>query len=65
MANLASALRSEKCYVEAEQISRQALEIEHRVLSPEHTTTIMTKANLADILESERQLSEADKLSTR
>jgi non-specific serine/threonine protein kinase/serine/threonine-protein kinase len=52
----------EKRYAEAERLLRQTLEIERRVLGPEHRFTLVTAGNLGETLTGEGQYPEAEKL---
>lgn len=59
---LASTLNSEGRHTEAEKILRAALDIQRRVLGPEHQETLGTAGNLARILLQEGHNADAEKL---
>jgi eukaryotic-like serine/threonine-protein kinase len=62
MNNLAITLNDENRHSEAEKIYREALDVERRVLGPEHPDTLGTMNNLANTLQAEGHYAEAEKL---
>ena len=62
MNSLAIVLWRQGNYIEAEKLGRETLEIQRRVLGPEHPSTLMSMGNLAYALMSEGRLADAEKL---
>ena len=61
MSNLAALLDVEGHYAEAEKLDRERLEIERRVLGPEHPDTLLSMGNLAIAQAHEGHYGEAEK----
>ena len=59
---MANVLDDEGHYAEAEKLDRETLDIQRRVLGPEHPDTLMSMNNLATVLEHEGHYAEAEKL---
>ena len=49
MNNLANSLHGQGKHAEAEQMYREVLDVQHRVLGPEHPDTLATVRNLASL----------------
>jgi non-specific serine/threonine protein kinase/serine/threonine-protein kinase len=62
MTNLANVLKDEGHYAEAEKLYRETLDVERRVLGPEHPRTLWLMNNLANVLTDEGRYAEAEKL---
>ena len=62
MSNLALAIQSQGRLAEAEQMYREVLAAEQRVLGPEHPFTALTMFNLAGLLFHEGRQADAEKL---
>jgi len=62
MAELAETLGYEGHFVEAESLYRETLDIERRVLGPEHPATLSLMSGLAVVLSAEGHYAEAEKL---
>jgi tetratricopeptide (TPR) repeat protein len=58
--NLASSLRAQGKYAEAEAIDREVLGVRQRVLGPEHPDTLLTAGNLASTLDAQGKYAEAE-----
>jgi Flp pilus assembly protein TadD len=63
MSNLASVLRSQGKYEEAEAINRQTLAQGEKVLGPEHRFTLKSMSNLAGVLDSQGKYEEAEAMN--
>jgi len=62
MNSLAIVLWRQGNYIEAEKLGRETLEIQRRVLGPEHPSTVILMNNIANFLEAEGRFAEAEKL---
>jgi eukaryotic-like serine/threonine-protein kinase len=62
MSNLANVYRSQGKYAQAEALSRQALEIQRRVVGPDHPDTLYSMNNLADVYYQQSKSSQAEAL---
>eukprot|EP00438_Fugacium_kawagutii_P011085 Skav208621 [mRNA] locus=scaffold248:603137:604533:- [translate_table: standard] len=65
MSNLASVLDDLEKYAEAETMSRKCLEMNERILGPEHPDVLSAVSNLANVLCSLEQYQEAEVLYVR
>jgi hypothetical protein len=63
MNGLANALQDEGHYAEAEGLCRKTIDLEARVLGPEHRNTLATMDDLAIVLLNEGHYAEAEKLN--
>jgi hypothetical protein len=61
MCNLANSLRGQGKYAEAEQMEREVLDVQRRVLGPEHPFTLVTMDNLALPLRNQGKHAEAER----
>ena len=62
MNNVAFTLEKERRNAEAEKIYRQALDIQRRVVGPEHPDTLLTMDNLNNTVAEQGRYAEAEKL---
>jgi len=62
MSALASTLRGEGHFAEAEKLDRETLDIQRKVFGPEHPATLASMDSLADSLTNEGHYEEAEKL---
>jgi tetratricopeptide (TPR) repeat protein len=62
MNNLAADLADQGRFAEAEKTQREMLEIERRVLGPEHPETLASTGNLANYLANQAKFGEAEKI---
>ena len=62
LANLAMALDYQQRYPEAEQLYREAMVSQQRILGPDHLNTLRASANLAAMLSKEGRLQESESL---
>ena len=65
MTNLADTLYLESRYSDAEKLERETLEIQKRVLGPEHPETLMTMYNLTCALNKTGSFVEAEALGRK
>jgi tetratricopeptide (TPR) repeat protein len=65
MNNLANALWSRGSYAQAEALYSQAMDIQRRVLGPEHPDTLLSMSNLADAYAGQGKYAQAEALSSR
>jgi hypothetical protein len=62
MGKLASSLSSQGKHAEAEQMLAELIDVERRVLGPEHPITLGTMGNLAAVLNGQDQHAEAEQM---
>ncbi len=62
MSNLASSLTGRGKYAEAEQMQRELLDVQRRVLGPEHPRTLATMSNLASSLTGRGKYAEVEQM---
>src|ERR1022692_1185463 len=53
MNNMAIVLNHQRRFTEAEKLHRETLDIQRRILGPEHPDTLMSMNNVADVLDHE------------
>lgn len=63
MSLLAYALKEEGRFTKSEKLFRKTIEIQRRVLGPEHPDTLLSMSNLVSTLEGENDYGEAERLS--